>query len=306
MSILKRERDSRASASLASDLAASEKSSEAWASRLRAFEYASAVVVVLGVVLDDTTWFSSLFGNPILWSSLKNGGWGGAMIALGIMAETLFSMLVSGREKKISSVNAQRRVDAEHDTAVALQEVAIANSRLEEEITERTKLQARLLAKRTIRDDAFPKIVGLLKPFSGTLVQFAVFDEHFEEVWNIQNQMRAAFLQAGWRLTGWTAMGVAMVTGSPPPRIPGEGILFCTSLSTNGAPLRDACDRIVNILNEGRANVAGVAFLRKDGFAPSYNAFAGGLQAMARGEMPPAVEEEIPGIRVQISERQIV
>jgi hypothetical protein len=137
-------RERRDSSSIVSDLDILERRAEAFIRWFKALEYASAAVVLLGVVLDDTTWPTDAFGHASFWSSLKTWHVGGAMIAMGIALETLFSMLVSGREKRVSSINAQRRVEAEAKTAEALQEVANANIALVQEQAARLTIEQRL------------------------------------------------------------------------------------------------------------------------------------------------------------------
>lgn len=142
----------RRSSALSSDLAAKERRAEAWAKRLRASEYASAAVVLLGVVLDDTNFLPLLFGHSSFWSGLRDRRVGGAMIAAGIAFEILFSMLVSGREKVISSIAAQRRIEAEQKTAEALGKLKAADGHIaeltlqaEQERTARREIEERIV-----------------------------------------------------------------------------------------------------------------------------------------------------------------
>lgn len=144
----------RRPSALSSDAVAKERRAEAWAKRFKISEYVSAGTVLLGVLVDDTNVLPLLFGHPSLWSALRDKRFGGAMIAVGIAFEILFSMLVSGREKLISSINAQRRIEAEQKTVDALEKLKAADERIaalnlkaEQEGHERIKLEAELRQK---------------------------------------------------------------------------------------------------------------------------------------------------------------
>lgn len=74
------------------------------------------------------------------------------MIAAGIAFEILFSMLVSGREKVISSIAAQRRIEAEQKTAEALGKLKAADGHIaeltlqaEQERTARREIEERIV-----------------------------------------------------------------------------------------------------------------------------------------------------------------
>lgn len=147
-------RASRRAPTLASDAIDRERRAEAWANRFRASEYASAAVVLLGVVVDDTDFLSLLFGHAPFWSALRGKRVGGAMIAVGIALEITFSMLVSGCEQVVSSINAKRRIEAEHKTTEALGKLKAADERIAElnlkakqEEHERIKLEIELKHK---------------------------------------------------------------------------------------------------------------------------------------------------------------
>jgi len=128
------------------------------------------------------------------WSSLKNAGVGGAMIAGGIAAETMFSMLISGREKRISTANTQRRVEQEAETARALQEVANANALLEEERRKRLEME-RAIAPRTIR---FGAALEPLREFRNVHVLIHTVPDY--EARRTAMSLYQAFVQAGWTL----------------------------------------------------------------------------------------------------------
>jgi hypothetical protein len=193
-------RASRRASALSSDLVAAERSAEAWAKRFRASEYVSAAVVLLGVVIDDTDFLSLLFGHASFWSALRGKRLGGAMIAAGIAFEILFSMLVSGREKVISSINAQRRIEAEQQTAEALgklkasdERIAELNLQAEHERLARAKIEERLSGW-SLSTEGQQRVQTRVAPFYGT--HFALWVNPIEKAF--MEILDAILVSAGW------------------------------------------------------------------------------------------------------------
>jgi hypothetical protein len=249
MNIRNRWRAWRNSASRESDLDAAERRAEASASRFKTLEYISAAVVVFGVVIDDTTWLPSIFGFVAFWSSVKDRGVGGAMIALGIILETLCSMLVSSREKRIASVNARRRAEAEQKTAEALREAAKATLRAEEESLRRANIEASLrhLHNRELSEPEIDTLRKAIRPFSGQMfwiiTQTNDYREHSEPMFFSQ-QIEGILISEGWVKGGYT--------GQTYRRISASGVEVASGA---GAEAQMAAARLAKALSELHINM---------------------------------------------------
>lgn len=198
----------RNSLSHASDLSASERSAERSASRFKILEYLSAAVVFGGVIGEYVHPFVSSLPRVGLWLSFWYIG-PGIAIALGIAAETLFSMLVSSREKTISSISAQRRVEAERKTAEILKEVAEANRLLEQERLARLKVEEALLKLKAPRNisGAMDEAIAILKPHGGLAVDIIAYDTNLPEVMMFEAAIEQLFNASGWNARPWHVSG---------------------------------------------------------------------------------------------------
>jgi hypothetical protein len=146
------------------------------------------------------------FGHKLFWSSIKTGGVGGAMIAIGIVVETLCSMVISGREKRISSINAQRRTDAEHNTALALQRVANTNLLLEQERTIRAAM-LRHQYDRRLDEHEVAALREVARPFVGQMFWIIVQTNGASapsEQMLFASQLEGTLISEGWTRGGYT------------------------------------------------------------------------------------------------------
>ena len=175
----------------------SERSLEASIKWLKACEYTSAAAVLFGVILDDTTWLSFIFGQAAFWSWLKERRVGGAFIAIGIALETLFSMLISGREAKLQSLSAGRRAEAERQTVEALrllEQEKLARVKLEEIITRRTISRTLSVVEQTSMSEKLTEFAGV----KYTVLASDPSDSGISEHVFFAKQLDRVLLAAGW------------------------------------------------------------------------------------------------------------
>jgi hypothetical protein len=222
INIRKRWREWRNSTSQASPLSAEERRAEASANRFKALEYASAAVVLLGIVGEYEPPFITALPRIGFRLALKSI-WAGAAIALGIAGEISFSMLASSREKKVASIQAQRRTEAEQRTAEALAEAARANLLAEQERIARLRIEQEMVRRtvsRILSEDEARGLVTALAPFAGQKFQIntAGLVDRISEQFAFMMQLEAVLRKSGWIAdlspnTGPARQGIKIVFG---------------------------------------------------------------------------------------------